>query len=80
MHVAMNMVIGVAVILFPTSLRTVAVSLVMTTGRLGSMIGSLLFPVLLAHGCLAPIISLAIFIIICIVSTYFLPLVKKTKK
>ncbi|XP_043259297.1 synaptic vesicle glycoprotein 2A-like [Colletes gigas] len=80
MHVAMNMVIGVAVILFPTSLRTIAVSLVMTTGRLGSMIGSLLFPVLLAHGCLAPIISLAIFIIICIVSTYFLPLAKKTKK
>ncbi|EFN84792.1 Synaptic vesicle glycoprotein 2B [Harpegnathos saltator] len=56
-----NVVVGATVLLFPTSLRAMAVSMEMIVGRIGSMIGNLLFPVLLAHGCVAPIINLACF-------------------
>ncbi|XP_053972712.1 synaptic vesicle 2-related protein-like [Hylaeus volcanicus] len=74
----LNVVVSAAVILFPTSLRTIAVSLVWTAGRLGSIVGSLLFPVLLEYGCLAPLIVLAGFVILSIVLTCFLAAAKKT--
>ncbi|KAG7201620.1 hypothetical protein KM043_004360 [Ampulex compressa] len=71
-----SVVIAVTVNLFPTSLRTMAVSLEMMTGRIGSMLGNLLFPVLLSWGCLAPIIGLGSFSLMCIVLTCFIPKVK----
>ncbi|KAH0955694.1 hypothetical protein HN011_001947, partial [Eciton burchellii] len=56
-----NVMIGATVLLFPTSLRAMAVSMEMIIGRIGSMIGNLIFPVLLRYGCVAPIINLACF-------------------
>lgn len=41
--------------------RTMAVSLVMMTGRSGSLIGNVVFPVLLEYGCIAPIMTIACF-------------------
>ncbi|KZC10868.1 Synaptic vesicle glycoprotein 2C [Dufourea novaeangliae] len=79
-NTTVNIVVGVAVILFPTSLRTIAVSLVMCSGRTGSIIGNILFPVLLGYGCLAPMIALSGFVFMCIVITRLLPLSKRTKK
>ncbi|XP_031832422.1 synaptic vesicle glycoprotein 2C [Nomia melanderi] len=73
MLTTVNMAIGIAVILFPTSLRTIAVSLVMTSGRIGSVIGNILFPVLLEYGCLAPMIALSGFVLMCIVLGCLLP-------
>ncbi|XP_025164006.1 synaptic vesicle glycoprotein 2B [Harpegnathos saltator] len=72
-----NVVVGATVLLFPTSLRAMAVSMEMIVGRIGSMIGNLLFPVLLAHGCVAPIINLACFTLLCIILTCFLPSTSK---
>ncbi|KYM81003.1 Synaptic vesicle glycoprotein 2A [Atta colombica] len=53
--------VGATVLLFPTSLRAMAVSIEMIIGRLGSMTGNLIFPVLLEYGCVAPIINLICF-------------------
>ncbi|XP_014468202.1 PREDICTED: synaptic vesicle glycoprotein 2B-like [Dinoponera quadriceps] len=72
-----NVLVGATVLLFPTSLRAMAVSMEMMVGRLGSMIGNLVFPVLLAYGCVAPIINLGCFTLLCIVLTCFLPSTRK---
>ncbi|XP_076245974.1 putative transporter SVOPL [Calliopsis andreniformis] len=78
--VSINMVNGVTTMLFPTSLRTIAVSLAMMSGRIGTIIGNLLFPIFLAYSCLVPVIGLATFLLLCIVLTCFLPLSKNSKK
>ncbi|KOC68366.1 Synaptic vesicle glycoprotein 2B [Habropoda laboriosa] len=79
-NTTLNTVVAATVILFPTALRAIAVSLVMTIGRLGSICGNMLFPVLLDQGCFAPMIQLACFILLCIVLTCFLPIPKKKAK
>ncbi|XP_015610531.1 synaptic vesicle glycoprotein 2B [Cephus cinctus] len=68
-----NVVIGVAVEVFPTTLRTMAVSLTMMLGRVGSLLGNLLFPVLLTYGCIYPIIELSGFIAFAMLLTLVLP-------
>ncbi|XP_076750991.1 synaptic vesicle glycoprotein 2B isoform X2 [Xylocopa sonorina] len=62
-NTTLNIIVGVTVMLFPTSLRAIAVSLVMTVGRIGTITGNLLFPVVLAQGCLASMIQLACFLL-----------------
>lgn len=57
--VAMSSIGGAAVVNiivdnFPTGLRTMAVSLTMMVGRVGAVIGNLLFPVLFSLSCLGP--------------------------
>ncbi|GAB1864206.1 Major facilitator superfamily (MFS) profile domain-containing protein [Camponotus japonicus] len=68
-----NIIIGATVLLFPTSLRAMAVSMEMIVGRIGTIIGNLVFPVLLEYGCVAPIINMICFNLLCIVLTCFLP-------
>lgn len=41
--------------------RAMAVSMEMIIGRVGAMIGNLVFPILLEYSCVAPIINLACF-------------------
>ncbi|TMW51424.1 hypothetical protein DOY81_003491 [Sarcophaga bullata] len=48
--------IGTSVNLFPTSLRTMIVSLSMMFGRMGSITGNVLFPVLMSFGCVPPFV------------------------
>ncbi|XP_011874915.1 PREDICTED: synaptic vesicle glycoprotein 2B-like [Vollenhovia emeryi] len=74
---SLNVAIGATVLLFPTSLRAMAVSMEMIIGRIGSMTGNLLFPVLLEHGCIAPIINLVCFSLVCMFLTCFLPSTRK---
>ncbi|KYQ54830.1 Synaptic vesicle glycoprotein 2B [Trachymyrmex zeteki] len=69
--------VGATVLLFPTTLRAMAVSIEMIIGRLGSMTGNLIFPVLLEYGCVAPIINLICFTLLCLLLTYFLPSTNK---
>ena len=78
-NTTLNIIIAATVIMFPTSLRAIAVSLVMSVGRIGSVVGNLLFPILLAQGCLAPMIQLACLILLCSTLTCFLPSTKKAK-
>ncbi|XP_066603003.1 synaptic vesicle glycoprotein 2B-like [Prorops nasuta] len=73
MGTTLNVMIALAVSVFPTALRTMAVSLSMMVGRIGSIIGNLLFPVLLAYGCLSPLIALASSTLLCLILTCFVP-------
>ncbi|KAK2580653.1 hypothetical protein KPH14_007759 [Odynerus spinipes] len=80
MNTTLNIVIGAAVILFPTSLRTMAVSLEMIMGRIGSLIGNVVFPVLLQYGCMTPIFTIACFPLFGIVLAFFIPKEKRKTK
>lgn len=51
-------VVNVIVDNFPTCLRTMAVSLTMTIGRVGAVVGNLLFPILFDLSCLGPFIMI----------------------
>ncbi|KAJ8977732.1 hypothetical protein NQ317_019407 [Molorchus minor] len=54
-----NVLIAITLELFPTRLRTVALSLHMAFGRVGTIIGNISFPYLLNSGCAPPLYSLA---------------------
>lgn len=49
-----NALISVVVDIFPTSLRTMAVSVTVMTGRVGAFLGNITFPVFLEISCLVP--------------------------
>ncbi|KZC12040.1 Synaptic vesicle glycoprotein 2C, partial [Dufourea novaeangliae] len=51
-------VVNIIVDNFPTCLRTMAVSLTMMVGRLGAVMGNLLFPVLFNLSCLGPFVMI----------------------
>ncbi|XP_015517587.1 synaptic vesicle glycoprotein 2B isoform X1 [Neodiprion lecontei] len=72
-NISVNALIAVTVDLFPTTLRTMSVSLIMMIGRCGSLIGNLLFSVLLLHGCVAPLMSIAGLLLVCVLLTLFIP-------
>ncbi|XP_063912390.1 synaptic vesicle glycoprotein 2B-like isoform X2 [Zophobas morio] len=71
--VCIDVVIAIAVDLFPTYLRASALSLVLMSGRLGSIVGNLIFPILLQVGCGAPFFTLGGITISCIIISLFLP-------
>ncbi|XP_016841776.1 synaptic vesicle glycoprotein 2B-like [Nasonia vitripennis] len=75
-----NLVISVTVNLFPTSLRTMAVSLAMMIGRIGALAGNITFPVLLDSGCFVAIAALAVILIVSAVLTLFIPKHKENVK
>ncbi|GLV32006.1 uncharacterized protein CBL_07765 [Carabus blaptoides fortunei] len=68
-----QVLIGVIVELFPTSLRTIVVSLSLMSGRLGNIIGNMLFPILLDVGCLPPFIFVGGVTFACAILSLFLP-------
>ncbi|XP_012260531.2 synaptic vesicle glycoprotein 2B-like [Athalia rosae] len=59
--------------LMPTSLRTIAVSLAMSIGRSGPMIGNVLFPILLSASCIGPFVFVGAFLISGFILTLFIP-------
>ncbi|XP_029154917.1 synaptic vesicle glycoprotein 2B-like isoform X1 [Nylanderia fulva] len=70
-------VINVIVDNFPTCLRTMAVSITMMMGRLGAVIGNLLFPVLFNLSCLEPFIMIGLICFVCAFLVVMLPHKKK---
>ncbi|XP_045777795.1 synaptic vesicle glycoprotein 2B-like isoform X1 [Maniola jurtina] len=44
---------------FPTTMRSLAIGMVMMWGRIGSLVGNVLFPILLDMGCVVPFYTLA---------------------
>ncbi|XP_021713275.1 synaptic vesicle glycoprotein 2A [Aedes aegypti] len=61
--------VGSVVAMFPTSMRTMVVSLTMMFGRTGSIIGNLLFPYLMSLGCWPPFVMIgSIQIVVALVS------------
>ncbi|KAL3280315.1 hypothetical protein HHI36_017804 [Cryptolaemus montrouzieri] len=75
--IGMNVVIIIIVNLFPTTLRTMTVSLSMMTGRAAGMIGNLVFPYLLKMGCGPPFFSIASLIFSCFILSLVVPQEKK---
>ncbi|XP_058457138.1 synaptic vesicle glycoprotein 2B-like [Malaya genurostris] len=62
--------VGSVVAMFPTSMRTMVVSLTMMFGRTGSIIGNLLFPYLMSLGCWPPLLMIgAIQIVVSLIAT-----------
>ncbi|CAH0724053.1 unnamed protein product, partial [Brenthis ino] len=45
---------SIAVDLFPTSLRVMAMAIFLMTGRVGTILGTVIFPALIDYGCLPP--------------------------
>ncbi|KAL7023272.1 hypothetical protein ACKWTF_012542 [Chironomus riparius] len=70
--------VGSVVSLFPTSTRTMTVSLLMMFGRLGAVIGNLIFPTLLSLGCFPPFSVISFTAFVCSVVCWLIP--KTTKK
>lgn len=70
--------VGSVVAMFPTSMRTMVVSLTMMCGRTGSIIGNMLFPHLMALGCWPPFLMIgSIHIVVSLISTTLPRTVKK---
>ncbi|XP_050083648.1 uncharacterized protein LOC126570149 isoform X2 [Anopheles aquasalis] len=76
--IASTALVGSVVAMFPTSMRTMVVSLTMMFGRTGSIIGNIVFPYLMALGCLPPFVMIgAIVIAVALVSRLLPRTVKK---
>ncbi|KAK9879264.1 hypothetical protein WA026_004113 [Henosepilachna vigintioctopunctata] len=71
--IGVNVMLSVVVDLFPTTLRTMTVSMAMMCGRLGAMSGNLLFPILLKTGCAAPFYTIGTVMLSTAFISLFLP-------
>ncbi|KAK9884936.1 hypothetical protein WA026_009172 [Henosepilachna vigintioctopunctata] len=71
--ISINIIISVAVDLFPTTLRTMTVSITMMVGRLGAMSGNLIFPYLLKQGCAPPFFTIGTGLLSCAFIGILLP-------
>ncbi|XP_061392160.1 putative metabolite transport protein YyaJ [Musca vetustissima] len=61
--------VGASANLFPTSLRTIIVSMAMMLGRIGSILGNVLFPIFMSLGCIPPFVMVgAVLFIGCILA------------
>ncbi|XP_023944576.1 synaptic vesicle glycoprotein 2B-like [Bicyclus anynana] len=64
---------SIAVELFPTSLRVMAMATFLMTGRVGTIMGTVIFPALMEFGCLPPFMTIAVVLMICGLACFFLP-------
>ncbi|XP_023943062.1 synaptic vesicle glycoprotein 2B isoform X2 [Bicyclus anynana] len=65
---------------FPTTLRALAVSIIIMVGRIGSLSGNIIFPILLSMGCMAPFIATSLVALGLAGLVYFLPNVNEENK
>ncbi|XP_014216365.1 uncharacterized protein LOC106645104 [Copidosoma floridanum] len=70
---SLNLVLSAVVNLFPTNIRTMAVSLTMMLGRIGSLIGNLLFPILLQNGCTVALMILTVLLLVACILVILIP-------
>ncbi|XP_045537571.1 synaptic vesicle glycoprotein 2B [Papilio machaon] len=59
--------------LFPTRMKTLAIAVIMTLGRIGTLMGNVAFPILLNMGCVVPFYSLTSVMICVTAMALFLP-------
>nr|XP_026498424.1 synaptic vesicle glycoprotein 2A-like [Vanessa tameamea] len=64
---------SIAVDLFPTSLRVMAMATFLMSGRVGTILGTVIFPALIDFGCLPPFITIGAVLSLCGISCFFLP-------
>ncbi|XP_008201263.1 synaptic vesicle glycoprotein 2C-like [Tribolium castaneum] len=72
-HIAANVCIVVIINLFPTTLRTMSLALALMCGRIGSMVGNLVFPLLIRTGCGPPFFTIAALVFACAFLSLLLP-------
>ncbi|KAF7995435.1 hypothetical protein HCN44_006542 [Aphidius gifuensis] len=68
-----SLVYCVIVDMFPTNLRVMAAALSLTMGRLGALVGNLLFGYLIDLACVVPVVIFAVFLFICGILSTQLP-------
>ncbi|CAL7938920.1 unnamed protein product [Xylocopa violacea] len=68
-----SLVYCVIVDMFPTNLRVMAAALSLTMGRLGALVGNLVFGYLIDLACVIPIILFAAFLFVCGFMSFLLP-------
>ncbi|KAJ8724671.1 hypothetical protein PYW08_016145 [Mythimna loreyi] len=64
---------SITVDLFPTSLRVMAMSTFLMSGRLGTITGTVIFPALINYGCLPPFITIGSVLAVCGLACFLLP-------
>lgn len=62
---------------FPTTTRTLGVSMIMMVGRIGTLVGNVTFPILLNMSCEIPFYTMFGFMICVLILAFFLPTKKK---
>ncbi|XP_045501961.1 synaptic vesicle glycoprotein 2B-like [Colias croceus] len=62
---------------FPTNIRSLAMSIVMTIGRTGIVVGNVVFPILLDMGCAVPFFALAAIVAVTTAMAMMIPAKKK---
>ncbi|XP_068619921.1 synaptic vesicle glycoprotein 2B-like [Battus philenor] len=73
MQSALSLQQNILIRVFPTTLRTLALSVILMVGRIGSLLGNILFPLMLELGCMGPFLALSV-ITLCVAGlVYFLP-------
>ncbi|CAH2054226.1 unnamed protein product, partial [Iphiclides podalirius] len=73
MQSALSLQQNILIRVFPTTIRTLALSIIIMMGRTGSLLGNILFPIMLQLGCMGPFLSLSV-ITLCVAGlVYFLP-------
>ncbi|XP_026332320.1 synaptic vesicle glycoprotein 2B-like [Hyposmocoma kahamanoa] len=77
MQAAFSLQHSILVRVFPTSVRTMALSLVIMVGRIGSLLGNILFPLMLNTGCMVPFLTLIVVTWSFALLVYFFPNPKK---
>ncbi|KAL5273779.1 hypothetical protein ACFFRR_000498 [Megaselia abdita] len=65
--------LGVIVNFFPTNLRTIVIAVVMMFGRCGALIGNVIFPYLLALGCVESFVYVGVIMLCGAFLCFFLP-------
>ncbi|KAF7387378.1 hypothetical protein HZH68_013055 [Vespula germanica] len=68
-----SLVYCIIVDMFPTNLRVMAAALSLTMGRLGALVGNLIFGYLIDLACIVPIVIFAAFLFLCGFLSFILP-------
>ncbi|CAB3235115.1 unnamed protein product [Arctia plantaginis] len=64
---------SITVDLFPTSLRVMAMSTFLMSGRAGTITGTVIFPALIDYGCLPPFLTIGAVLIVCGLACFLVP-------
>ncbi|KAI4457434.1 synaptic vesicle glycoprotein 2 [Holotrichia oblita] len=73
LNVSLMIEVAIVVDMFPTTLRTIAVAITLMVGRIGASSGNVVFPYLLAIGCLPPFLVIGCIISSGTIMSVFLP-------
>ncbi|XP_072933228.1 synaptic vesicle glycoprotein 2C-like [Epargyreus clarus] len=80
MQAALSLQQNVLIRVFPTTLRALAMSIIVMLGRIGSLVGGILFPIMLEINCMAPFLALTVITLCVAVLVYFMPNPSKENK